>query len=424
MTEDSAGPRLRRFVLVAGCCVGLALAALSGCGGRHEPAIPVLSLATWFGTREAGEMQRIVDGVNARHAKEFRLKMLTIPDAFLTKVDTMMAGGMAPDLFVLNGEYLASYASIGAVADLDARIRADRSIDLADYYPAALEASTWNGRFYSLPWVMMPIVLYYNRDLFDAARQPYPDATWDWARFLAAARALTHRDPAGRASQWGFVQYTWPPYFMWLWQNGADLLAAGGRRPALGTPAAVEALEFLQRLVVTEGASPSPASITQLGVNELFKSGRVAMFYGGSSDDHDRTPGLRVGVAEVPRGKHRATFCWLGHLVISAQCPRPDLAYTAWRELLEGFHHWKIVAPRRSLARRLAELEPRKAQAREVILASMEYARGFSGVVEQTDWDSFVKAQLLDPLFRGQVPAASAAATVQAKLERLLEASP
>lgn len=402
---------------------GLAAASAAGLGAcrAEAPGPPVIKLATWFGSSEAKEMAPIVQAINQRHAGEFKLDLVTIPGEYLTKVDTMMAGKVAPDLFLLSQEFIPSYAAIGAIADLDARIRQDPAIDLADYYPAGLETARYQGKLHGMPWVMMPVVLYYNRALFDAVQQPYPTRDWGWATFREAARKLTVREADGRVKHWGFLQHTWPPYHMWAWQNGGEVLSADGARPMLDDPATVGGLRFMRQLVVEDQVSPGAGTVAQNGANELFKAGRIAMFMGGASDDLDRMPGLRVGVAEVPRGTTRATFSWTAHLCMSTQTKHPDLAYTAWREVLEGFHGWKIVPPRRSLAKAIATREPRKAAAAPAILASMEYARGIRGVVEQTDWDGFVLDRLLLPLLDGRVTAEEAATRTQAKLLRVME---
>jgi multiple sugar transport system substrate-binding protein len=411
--------RSRLFSRLAALPVLLAL-TLAGCA-EQEPRIPVIKLATWFGSSEAREMAPIVKAINARHAEEFQLELITIPGEYLTKVDTMLAGGVPPDLFLLSQEYLPSYAEIGALADLDTRIRQDEAIDLTDYYPAGLETARHHDRYYGLPWVMMPVVLYYNRALFDRAKLAYPDNTWDWARFREAARTLTKRESDGRATQWGFLQHTWPPYHIWVWQNGGEVLSKDGKKPTLTAPETQEALRFMRKLVVEDKVSPGAGTVAQNGASELFKSGRVAMFMGGASDDLDRTPGVPVGVAEPPHGVKRATFSWTAHLVMAKRTKHPDQAYVALRELLDGFHHWKIVPPRRSLAKRLPEIEPRKAAAAPAILAAMEYARGIHGVVDQTAWDSFVLDKLLLPMLDGRETADAAASQTQAKLERVME---
>jgi multiple sugar transport system substrate-binding protein len=385
---------------------------------------PVLKLATWFGSTEAKELAPILEAINQRHAGQFRVEPIPIPGDYLPKIDTMLAGKLAPDLFLLSQEYLPSYAAIGAIQDLDARIKADKRIDLPDYYPAGLATARYKEHLYGLPWVMMPVVMYYNRGLFDAAHQPYPTRDWDWATFREAAKKLTVREADGSAKQWGYLQTTWPPFQIWVWQNGGDVLSADGKKPTLDEPAAVEALAFERQLLAEDKVSPGNGTVAQNGASEMFKSGRVAMFFGGASDDLDRSEGMQVGVAELPHGKQRATFSWSAHLVIASQTKYPELAYTAWGELLDGMHHWKIVPPRRSLAKDLAKLEPRKAGAVAPILASMDYARGLRGVVPQTDWDDFLLNRLVLPIVDGRATAQEAATQTQAKLSRLLEDSP
>jgi multiple sugar transport system substrate-binding protein len=396
--------------------------ALAGCA-REPEGPPVIKFATWFGASEAKELAPIVEAINTRHKGEFRLEPMAIPGEYLTKIDAMMAARTAPDVFLLSQEYVPSYAAIGAAADMDARIKADTSLDLPDYYPASLETAKYKGHLYGLPWVMQPVVLYYNKKLFDEAKLGYPDASWDWAHLESAAKALTRREADGTAQQWGFLQYTWPPYQIWVWQNGGDVRDAQGQ-PTITSPETLGALEFMHKLVVDDKVSPGAGTVLQNGAAEMFKGGRIAMFMGGASDDLDRVPGLDVGVSEVPHGKTRATFSWMSHLMMSSQSKHPELAYVAWRELLDGFHHWKIVPPRRSLAKTLTKLEPRKAAAAGPILASMEYARGIEGIVEQTDWDAFVLNRLIIPMLNGEMTADAAAENTQKKLKLIVEETP
>ena len=56
-------------------------------------------------------------------------------------------------------------------------------------------------------------------------------------------------------------------------------------------------------------------------------------------------------VALVPNGpKNRATFAWTASTVINKATKNADAAYDALIELTDGIQHWKIVAPRKSLA--------------------------------------------------------------------------
>ena len=49
-----------------------------------------------------------------------------------------------------------------------------------------------NDGVYGLPWIAQPVVLYYNKDIFDEMGVEYPNPDWTWDDFKAAAIALTN----------------------------------------------------------------------------------------------------------------------------------------------------------------------------------------------------------------------------------------
>ena len=63
-----------------------------------------------------------------------------------------------------------------------ARDAIDLSADQIKDYPPAHWAAFANprvGRF-AMPMYMGTIVMYYNKDMFDAKGVPYPDGSWNW----------------------------------------------------------------------------------------------------------------------------------------------------------------------------------------------------------------------------------------------------
>jgi len=65
--------------------------------------------------------------------------------------------------------------------------------DLADYWPGALESTSFDGKVYGLPRDSGVEVLYYNKDDFDKAGLKYPTDDWTWDDLRKAAEALTLR---------------------------------------------------------------------------------------------------------------------------------------------------------------------------------------------------------------------------------------
>jgi multiple sugar transport system substrate-binding protein len=64
--------------------------------------------------------------------------------------------------------------------------------ELQDFHPAYLDAVTYKGRIYALPWYKACYVMLLNLDLFDRfGVGPPRDGRWTWDEFLATMKALT-----------------------------------------------------------------------------------------------------------------------------------------------------------------------------------------------------------------------------------------
>jgi multiple sugar transport system substrate-binding protein len=168
---------------------------------------------------------------------------------------------------------------------------------------------------------------------------------------------------------------------------------------------------------------PPEAVISEQGFGEMFKAGKVAMFMGGAADDLDRVEGLDVGVVAVPAGPAgRPTFAWNASTVVAAQTENPDAACEALIRLTEGIHHWKIVAPRKSLstAEAITASEPRKEENAAAIAEAVPFMRAFNIIPRHQEWDSVFWGDFMDPLFHGEGTAAELAPEIRPLLEELL----
>ncbi len=92
--------------------------------------------------------------------------------------------------------------NLEAILNLEPFLDADKSFDKSDFYPATLDQFTEQGQLWALPAEVTPYVIEYNRDLFDAAKVPYPKAGWTMDDFLATAKALTKG--SGDTKQYGY----------------------------------------------------------------------------------------------------------------------------------------------------------------------------------------------------------------------------
>lgn len=390
--------------------------------------VVTLRVSSWAGVDEAAEFQEVIDAVNAE-ATGFQIVHEPSPQDYYTKIQTTLAGGTAPDLFWLSQEWIAGFAADGALLDITDYLDADDpavhpAADVDDYYEQVFKTATYEGRVYGLPWIAQPVVLYFNRGLFDEAGMDYPTMDWTWDIFEQAAADLTmDLDGDGTNDQWGFTMNGWPPPQMFVWQAGGEVIASDLSASPVDSPEAIQAFQFYADMIYDDVHTPPEATIQEQGFGEMFKANNIAMFMGGAADDLDRVEGLDVGVIAVPSGPAgRDTFAWNASTVIAAQTEHPELAYEALVALTEGIHHWKIVAPRESLAtaEAIAEAEPRKADSAAAIAEALPYMRGFNIIPRHQEWDDIFWSNFMDPLFHGEGTAAELAPEVRPQLEELL----
>jgi multiple sugar transport system substrate-binding protein len=185
----------------------------------------------------------------------------------------------------------------------------------------------------------------------------------------------------------------------------------------------MEGFQFYADMIYDDVHTPPEAVIQEQGFGEMFKAGKIAMFMGGAADDLDRVEGMDVGVVAVPGGPGGdATFAWNASTVIASQAENADLICEALVTLSDGIHHWKIVAPRLSLATAegIIAAEPRKEKNAAAIAEAVVDMHAFNIIPRQAEWDTIFWGDFMDPLFHDQNTAAELASDIRAQLEELL----
>jgi ABC-type glycerol-3-phosphate transport system substrate-binding protein len=212
---------------------------------------------------------------------------------------------------------------------------AEADFDSGVFYPTYLEPLTVDGTLWGLPLDADARLLYYSRDRFDQAGEPYPSPGWT-PRDLVA-RALDLADLDGPEPQYGFYPVFGAyadaaTYVAWL---GGQLFDAQGQ-PAFVDPSVVEATALYAALV--SGAAP-PETLEQTGdrlsgvtVTWGERPGLVQSGQAGIWVDEYQHHGVarplefRFGVAPLPAGA--VSFpATLRALYISANAADPDACW-------------------------------------------------------------------------------------------------
>ena len=396
--------------------------------------VPTITISTWAGVDEAAEFQVILDEINANNT-EFQVVHQPIPADYYTVVQTQLAApGTGADMFWMDQNHMA-LASEGAFMDLSeclASAEPQTAGDLSDYYPGVLSVNEYDGGVYGLPWIAQPVITYYNRALFEAAGLEEPTSDWTWDTFMEYARALTlDTNGDGETDQWGFINNSWPPPYIFVWQAGGELINADFTEAPIDSPEFLEGFEFYLSTAYNPEVSPSADTIAEQGFGEMFKAGRIAMLMGGAADDLDRVEGLDVGVVRVPAhpttGSH-TTFAWNASTAVNAGSAlaqeNPQLVCDALVAITEGIHSWKVMSPRISQAtvEHLVSAEPRKEASAEVILEAAQDMRALPIFGNYAEFDAIFWSEFWGPLINSEtdLTPAELAAEVRPELEDTL----
>ncbi|MCC3761937.1 ABC transporter substrate-binding protein [Glycomyces sp. TRM65418] len=292
----------RTRILLSAGGAALALAA-TACGGGGDTGGPV-ELTFWHGYTEAdGDvLEGIVDDFNeSQDDVTITTEVKTwasIDDSLLTA----LSAGEGPDIVAMPAERLPVYADKGAFAELD-DFYADESSNTADLVEGAASMVEVEGTKYGVPTGFVPLAVYYNTALFEAAGVTEFPQTWD--EWVATAERLTvDEDGDGTPEQYGAVlpdhatvaNGLWPSLF---YGNGGNIVEDG--KAVIDSPENAATLEYWRTAIVD--GQISPTGVDGIGADELFSAGKAAMTVGGPwMASIAEENGIGYEIAAIPAG--------------------------------------------------------------------------------------------------------------------------
>jgi multiple sugar transport system substrate-binding protein len=320
----------------------------------------------------------------------------------MDKLQTMVAAGNPPDVMSIHGAFFTPLAARAALLDLDPLIEGDPSFDLGDFYPELVDLCRHESKLYSLPRYTSVYVLFYNKDLFDAAGLAYPDETWAWDDYLTAAQQLTALDVAPEKRRYGSVIDFWGArIYPWIWSSGGEILDRDGVRCLLDEPEAQEALQFLVDLRHKWDVCP-PTTMADRRLNiQMFVNGQVAMFQTGAWDIQQmkQAEALRWDIAPLPENRDRATLLGMENYAIAAGTKHPQEAWELFKFLLGPDAQERMAAelekqPSRQSVANGPYLAQDAGYDRRVFVDALSYARQAPNIPEWDRVGHFIQEQL------------------------------
>lgn len=190
---------------------------------------------------------------------------------YFTKLQTDLAAGTETDVFDVDAGSFANIQANGVLSEMS-------GVDDSKYRTSVLDSYKVDGKQYGLPTSFSNVVLFYNKDLFDAAGVEYPTSAWTWADEKAAAEKLTNKD----AGVWGDYQpVSYYEYYKAVQQAGGTFLNADNSASDVDSVAGKKAADWIAGKSGTVMPTAADGAGTADFDTNLFKEGKLAMWHSG-----------------------------------------------------------------------------------------------------------------------------------------------
>ena len=291
---------------------GLMLTSMAGTTALTAKAEndDVMELTMYFPVSVGGGPDALIDALCEEYHKENpNVKVSPVYAGSYadtrTKVQAAIKGGNTPDLAIMFSIDLYSLLSMDAIADIDSFCTTDADKEwLNGFYDGFMMNSRDGETTYGIPWQRSTIVLYYNKDAFEAAGldPEQPPKTWDELNEDAKKLTITEN---GQTTQYG-IQIPSDGYAYWMLQtfcveqNGFNLMNETGTETYYDDERTAKGLEFWKSLA-DDGSMPE-GIVAWATTPSDFLEGKTAMMYHttGNLTNVKNNANFNFGVAMLP----------------------------------------------------------------------------------------------------------------------------
>ena len=228
----------------------------------------------------------------------------------------LASGGDAiPDVFCVPDGNFGRWVKTNVMLNLDEYWNNSTQISEADrnaIAPSALNRYRYNGKtmgsgsLYCVPKDISPYVMYYNKDLFDKYKVPYPSATeimdpyealdmWMEFGYNRGTVGFTSTGKLSlKADHIYGISKLYPEGL--IWSNGADYLNEARNESLVGSSEFIEAYEYMVEAQLEYAVTPTTSILASTPEKNLFLNGKAACYIES-----------RTATAEL---RQNATFDW------------------------------------------------------------------------------------------------------------------
>jgi multiple sugar transport system substrate-binding protein len=328
----------RDFLKVGGAgLAGAAFLGAAGCGGG-EQAGGATEIYFTSAPDESGTTEKLIDMFNDKNKGKYKVIFhqgnADTGQRFDKLRTQMQAGGEDLDVILGDVIWTAQLAESDWISDLSDRFTESQR---KEFLPGSVEAITYEGKTFGMPWFTDTGLLYYRKDLMQESGFDGPPKTWDELKQMT----LKVREDAGL--KYGFV-FQGAAYeggvcdgMEFIWTHGGEVLDPDDpTRVLVDSPEAIAGLAT-ERSMITEGISPEGVTVYKedesagafLNGDAVFLRNWPYVYALVGTSEYPKLEPEQVGVSELPSADGEPGNGTVGDqpLYISSTATDPDAAW-------------------------------------------------------------------------------------------------
>ena len=328
----------RDFLKVGGAgLAGAAFLGAAGCGGG-EQAGGATEIYFTSAPDESGTTEKLIDMFNDKNKGKykviFRQGNADTGQRFDKLRTQMQAGGEDLDVILGDVIWTAQLAESDWISDLSDRFTESQR---KEFLPGSVEAITYEGKVFGMPWFTDTGLLYYRKDLLQESGFDGPPKTWD------ELKQMTRKVREDAGLKYGFV-FQGAAYeggvcdgMEFIWTHGGEVLDPNDPTKVLvDSPQAIAGLAT-ERSMITEGISPEGVTVYKedesagafLNGDAVFLRNWPYVYALVGTSEYPELKPEQVGISELPSADGEPGNGTVGDqpLYISSTATDPDAAW-------------------------------------------------------------------------------------------------
>jgi multiple sugar transport system substrate-binding protein len=280
---------------------------------------------------DGDEMSALAKRFSDENPWKVTVKHVAQPE-YIQKLNAAAAAKQLPAMTVVRAINIGELVERNVLKPISPDLLAVLGEDIASDFPAlAWNAGEYEGQRYTIPLDIHPLVMYYNKDMFQKAGVPEPGKKpWTKDEFESALEKLAASGVQPIAIGTAFQGATLFQSF--IRQFGGNLVNEDGTKVTYNSDAGVQALTYVKELKDKYSPEISGAGDPEVAV---FKQGKAAIVIHGPWHISDLQKLPFVGFAPIPQvGSQPSVWAGSHQLGLTSDDPAQQAAAVCWIDWL------------------------------------------------------------------------------------------